>query len=208
MRRQRLSLFRRADWLQPLGLDPAGAGKIVSLFCYEPPALPQLLLHLAQQATELLVTAGRATAAMHAALGQLAATHAGWNARGLLRLHWLPLLSQRDYDHLLWACDLNFVRGEDSLVRGLLAGVPCIWQAYPQQDAAHHAKLDAFLAWLQPPPDLARTYRVWNGLAAGPLPAPDPAAWAAAAASARSRIEALPELATELGRFAAARVRI
>jgi len=203
---QRRAHFDRAAWLRPLGIRP-GAARVVSLFCYEPPALPELLRQLAQEPTELLVTAGRATAAMHAALAALAAEHAGWNARGLLRPHWLPLLSQRDYDHLLWSCDLNFVRGEDSLVRGLLAGVPCIWQLYPQDDYAHHAKLEAFLRWLRPPASLARSYRVWNGLEAG-LPAPDLGAWRAAAAETFTRIEALPELATELKRFAAGRGRI
>ena len=34
----------------------------------------------------------------------------------------MPALTQRDYDALLWACDLNLVRGEDSWVRALLAG--------------------------------------------------------------------------------------
>src|SRR5690606_6818466 len=107
-------------------------------------------------ATDLLVTSGRAAAATRAVLAQLRQGEPGWNAAGRLRLHWLPLFSQRDYDHLLWACDLNFVRGEDSLARALLAGRPFIWQLYPQQDAAHHDKLDAFLDWLAPAPGLAR----------------------------------------------------
>ena len=204
---QRRAFFRREDWLRPLGIAPSSA-RVISLFCYEPSALPQLLQELASEATELVVTAGRATAAAHGALAQLAATQAGWNAQGRLRLHWLPLLSQREYDHLLWSCDLNFVRGEDSVVRGLLAGAPCVWQIYPQQDDAHHAKLEAFLRWLQPPPEQARFHRVWNGLDAGPLPAPDPVGWAPAAAAALARIEALPELAAALQQFAAGRGRI
>ena len=40
---------------------------------------------------------------------------------------------------------LNAVRGEDSLVRALWAGQPFVWHIYPQDDGAHHAKLDAFL---------------------------------------------------------------
>ena len=42
----------------------------------------------------------------------------------------LPLLAQTDFDHLLWSCELNFVRGEDSLVRAIWAGAPFVWQAY------------------------------------------------------------------------------
>ena len=35
-------------------------------------------------------------------------------------------MPQDDYDHLLWQCDINFVRGEDSFVRAQWAGKPFI----------------------------------------------------------------------------------
>jgi len=185
-----------------------GAGQVVSLFCYEPPQLPELLRQLAAGPCDLLVTTGRAKAATEAALARLAGEHPGWNTGGHLRLHWLPLLSQREYDLLLWSCDLNFVRGEDSVVRGLLGGAPCVWQIYPQDDAAHHAKLEAWLAWLQPAPALARFHRIWNGLQPGSLPALDAAGWTPQAAAAQARALALPELVTKLGQFVLARGRI
>ncbi len=56
---------------------------------------------------------------------------------------------------MLWACDLNAVRGEDSLVRGLWAGKALVWHIYPQDDDAHHAKLHAFLDSLQAPASAA-----------------------------------------------------
>ena len=62
-----------------------------------------------------------------------------------LTLHAIPFVAQDDYDRLLWACDLNFVRGEDSFVRAQWAARPFVWQIYPQADGAHLAKLDAFL---------------------------------------------------------------
>jgi uncharacterized repeat protein (TIGR03837 family) len=65
--------------------------------------------------------------------------------KGNLRIYVLPFISQLDYDHLLQACDLNFVRGEDSWVRALWASKPCIWQPYIQAEDAHIAKLNAFL---------------------------------------------------------------
>jgi uncharacterized repeat protein (TIGR03837 family) len=49
------------------------------------------------------------------------------------------------YDRLLWACDLNFVRGEDSFVQAQLAARPLVWQAYPQHENAHLKKAAAFL---------------------------------------------------------------
>jgi len=64
--------------------------------------------------------------------------------RGALELRWLPFLPQRRYDELLWACDLNFVRGEDSFVRAQWAGRPLVWQPYRQEDQAHRRKLAAF----------------------------------------------------------------
>jgi uncharacterized repeat protein (TIGR03837 family) len=196
----RRAAFDRAAWLRPWGIAPEGA-RVISLFCYEPAALPALVDQLAHagEPTELLVTAGRAAAAVR----QLGAANAG-----SLRLHFLPLLSQRAYDHLLWSCDLNFVRGEDSLVRGILAGGPSVWQIYPQDDDAHHAKLEAFLDWLAPPADLRDFFLAWNGVTGGALPALDIARWQPAATSAFDRAQALPELATELVRFAARRGRI
>lgn len=56
-----------------------------------------------------------------------------------------PFLTSGDYDRLLWTCDLNFVRGEDSWVRAIWAGKPFIWQVYKQDDGAHLTKLKAFL---------------------------------------------------------------
>jgi uncharacterized repeat protein (TIGR03837 family) len=55
------------------------------------------------------------------------------------------MLDQDSYDRLLWACDLNFVRGEDSFTRAQFAARPLVWQAYVQDDDAHLPKLDAFL---------------------------------------------------------------
>lgn len=63
---------------------------------------------------------------------------------GQLTLHVLPFLPQNLYDHLLWLCDLNFVRGEESLVRAQWAGKPFIWHIYPTDDQAHWDKLHAF----------------------------------------------------------------
>ena len=75
-----------------------------------------------------------------------AVPHAGQVlARGRLSLAGIPFLAQDVYDRLLWACDVNLVRGEDSFVRALWAARPLIWQPYPQADDAQLAKLDAFL---------------------------------------------------------------
>ncbi len=199
---QRQARFDRAAWLRQLGLEPRGE-RLVSLFCYEPPALAQLLDHLATQAqpTRLLVTAGRSSAAVQAALEKKTRLQPSWNQRGLLSISYLPILSQIDFDHLLWACDLNFVRGEDSLVRALWADKPLVWQIYPQHDDAHHGKLEAFLALIGAPASLRRFHRTWNAIDAGPLQALDLAGWSDAAHAAHGRLMGQHDLVTRLLEF-------
>jgi uncharacterized repeat protein (TIGR03837 family) len=118
-----------------------------------------------------------------------------------LSISYLSLMPQTQYDALLHRCDLNFVRGEDSLVRALWAGKPFVWQIYPQGDGAHAAKLDAFLDWLQAPPDLRLFHRVWNGLSTAALPALNLPGWGAVALAARQRLLAQSDLVTQLMGF-------
>ncbi len=188
---QRQARFDRPAWLAAHGIPDAGGRPRVSLFCYEPAALPDLLTQLAGQRAQLLVTAGRATAAVRAC-----ALPAG------LEVHELPHLTQDDYDHLLWACDLNFVRGEDSLVRALWSGRPFVWQIYPQDDHAHHAKLEAFLRQIEAPPSLQAWHRRWNGLDSRPLAWPDLSGWQTAVLQARQGLLDQPDLLSRLLEFA------
>jgi len=189
----RQAQFDRAAWRQQLAPALAEGGRLISLFCYEPAGLPQLLAQLtAQGRDQLLVTPGRALAAVQQALPALGQAPQ-WHA--------LPYTDQNRFDQLLWACDLNLVRGEDSLVRALWAGQPLVWHIYPQDDQAHHAKLEAFLDWLQAPVSLRQFHRVWNGLVVGALPAldaPTLADWAACVQAARARALAQADLCTQL----------
>lgn len=57
-----------------------------------------------------------------------------------------PFVPQDQYDEVLWSCDVNFVRGEDSFVRAQWAARPFVWHIYPQEQGAHWVKLSAFLA--------------------------------------------------------------
>ena len=115
-------------------------------------------------------------------------------------------------DELLWASDFNCVRGEDSLVRALWAGQPFVWHIYPQHDGAHHAKLHAFLDWLQAPAPVRQFHCAWNGLApAHTLPvltAPLLAQWRDCVQAARTRLLAQDDLATQLLGFIAEKARI
>jgi uncharacterized repeat protein (TIGR03837 family) len=62
-----------------------------------------------------------------------------------LTIQIIPFMEQTEYDLLLWSCDFNFVRGEDSFIRAQWAIKPFIWNIYPQHEDAHQDKLDAFL---------------------------------------------------------------
>ena len=179
---QRQQTFDRAVWRQRHAPQLQPGGRLISLFCYEPAALPQLLQQLVGTPDHLLVTPGRPLAAVQQALAGMQQPPS-WSA--------LPYTDQNGFDDMLWACDLNLVRGEDSLVRALWAGQPFVWHIYPQDDNAHHAKLEAFLDWLEAPESLLQFHRVWNGLEKGKLPVLDQqvlAVWSACAFSAREKL--------------------
>ncbi len=194
-------LARHLPSLHTTALEPLEQAARVSLFCYEPKALPDVLRQADQDrtASDWLVTPGRAAHAV-AAVQQSLPPFAN------CRLHTLPQLSQVDYDHLLWSCDLNFVRGEDSLVRALWAGKALVWHIYPQDDNAHHAKLEAFLDWLQAPESLRRFHRTWNGLDARNEPWPgwdEVRSWGGCVQAARQRLLDLDDLSSQLLGFVA-----
>ncbi len=138
-----------AAFLAQFGVTPAEMASLkVSLFCYAHAPVAALLDVWQQggagQRVTCLVPEGVASDAVRAFLGAEAKAGAA-ATRGALTVRVLPFVPQPDYDQLLWACDLNFVRGEDSFVRAQWAGRPFIWHIYPQDDCLHHKKLRAFL---------------------------------------------------------------
>ena len=134
-----------AFW-QSLGLNTLKADALhVSLFAYENAALPALLDAWLQhpQPVICLIPEGKIVPQIAAWLGESDLPTGTVRRRAHLEFHVLPFMDQDRYDRLLWACDINFVRGEDSCVRAQWAAKPFVWQAYPQQENAHWAKLDA-----------------------------------------------------------------
>ena len=203
--------FDKRAWLTSQGvhLDDRSPEKLVSLFCYEPAALEALLTQFQQhglhgQPVRLLVCAGRATAAVKALVGDEIALQPNQHVRKLLSISYIDLLTQHEFDHLLWTCDLNFVRGEDSLVRALWAGQPLVWQLYPQSDDAHLAKLDAFMDFIDAPASLRNFHATWNRSAKpiNALPSPDLPAWSACIESTAQGLRRQTDLTTQLMRFA------
>jgi len=202
-RRRAFDTRGREAWLAQLGLALRPGERVVTLFCYDNPGVARLPGLLADTPVLLLLTPGPA-ARQWAALGAAAAGPA-------LRAHPLPWLPQPAFDELLWASDLAFVRGEDSLVRAHWAGGPFVWQAYPQHDGVHALKVQALLERMALPEDVAWLWRAWNGLVPMPQRLPGFArgsAWAAAAQRWHHQLAGpgrAADLATQLGAFVAAR---
>ncbi len=188
------------------GAPPAGALK-ASLFGYAGAPFAALLDALARHAGPVWVVApeGAASAALEA-------WRHGRPARGDFTALAVPFVDQDRYDELLWACDLNFVRGEDSFVRAQWAARPFAWHIYPTGDGAHWVKLAAFLARYTAGMDRGHAAaltamwegwnrgeavgRAWPAFAAGlPVFAAHAEAWAA-------RLAAQSELVSQLVGFA------
>lgn len=136
---------QQAYW-RSLGVPERAEGELrVSLFSYENDAVTGLLRAWEQGATRVVccVPEGRVLPQVAAFFGQANGKAGDAWQRGNLSLYVLPFVEQEHYDELLWACDVNFVRGEDSCVRAQWAGKPCVWHIYPQHDGVHMQKLRA-----------------------------------------------------------------
>ena len=158
------NLLARRDAAQMA--QPVREGLAVSLFCYETAPVAALVAALAASPcpVTLHVPEGKPLAAVSACFGNEAPP---WRC-GSLKVVPFAFLPQEGYDRLLWSCDVNFVRGEDSFVRAQWAGRPFVWQAYPQAESAHLDKLEAFLgrycAGLAPAAAAVAVdlFRAWN----------------------------------------------
>jgi len=200
------AIERLPAWLPSVPTGDAISTSVhrISLFCYEPPLLGSMLESLAthDQPTQLLVTQGRACQAVQALWGRQ-------TQMGSLSVHTLPWLTQPEFDVLLRHCDVNFVRGEDSVLRALWAGKPFVWHIYPQQDGADQPKLEAFMEQMQWSALVRELHRAWNGMP-GAAPGNNPlqilkpeagTAWKAEVLAARDKLLKMDDLTSQLLQF-------
>ncbi len=194
----------RTAWLAARGWQPREQERAVSLFCYDSAPLADWLDWLAVSPTLLLVPPGAPQRIVRSC-------KASNPAPERLRVLDIPWQTQDDYDRLLWSCDLNFVRGEDSFARAQWAEVPFIWQIYPQDDGAHWAKLDAFLdrfladTWERPSAALRALFHSWNGGGTRPASAPDAGEWRTHCQRWSHEMQAQDSLTNQLIAFCRAR---
>ena len=163
----------RTAFLAQLGIRVEAGERLASLFCYPNAPVNTLLAALHRDISgarwRVLVPAGVQVGDIPRDLREALVTP-------------IPFVPQLDYDPLLWSCELNWVRGEDSLVRALWSGRPFLWQAYRQHDDAHLAKLQALIQqWVdvaQPDAQSAQAWKQamlgWNTVAASADPQPEP----------------------------------
>jgi len=196
---------------------PAAGATVVSLFSYDEAPAADLFAawERLEEPTVVAVPEGKVATAVLGRLG-IAAPGAGQSLRrGGLEIRIVPFVAQPRYDELLWACDCNFVRGEDSFVRAQWAAKPMVWQIYPQRERAHWPKLEAFLdLYCEGLPEEAAAalrglWRAWNS--AGDAPVSIGEAWRAFRAQCgaleahalvwEQRLAAVGELSEKLAQF-------
>lgn len=63
---------------------------------------------------------------------------------------YLPYMNQNDWDKMMKGCSALVIRGEETMSRACLSGIPFIWQAYPQSEEYHLVKVKALLERMRP----------------------------------------------------------
>lgn len=205
-----------AFWKALVGVVPPGGALKLSLFTYERAPVGGLVEACAALSLPVWLVApeGIAAEALQTWSGGRDADRCG-DVQAFV----VPFLPQEQYDELLWACDVNFVRGEDSFVRAQWAARPFVWHIYPQAEGAHWVKLAAFLKGYSQgldPAAAAAVKALWDAWNAGgevpDVPAEVGAAWApfvdrrvplgAHARAWSTRLQMQPDLVTGLVQFA------
>ena len=136
----------------------------VGLFCYADAPMDSLIGELikpqnARSSVIHIPSGGNQKIMNHLVEKRLAEIKTGCKQ---MELRNLDSLTQINFDEMLWNNDLNFVRGEDSLIRAIWVGKPWIWQIYKQSDNVHFAKLNALLEQLECPSFVKEIHWGWN----------------------------------------------
>jgi uncharacterized repeat protein (TIGR03837 family) len=153
---------------QELGLPSRREGELcISLFCYDDAPIEELLSAwvISDVPIRVLVPQHSVNNAIGIFFGVDLPTAGQVLQSGKLQVCIIPFLTQDNYDELLWACDINFVRGEDSFVRAQWAERVFIWNIYPQAEHSHRLKLEAYLNLYterMPPEMSAAVFSLWN----------------------------------------------
>lgn len=158
---------RRMFWKSIAFDPPRDDAAVVSVFAYEGVPIEALLSVWAAGEVPVVacVPLGRLAPRIARDFGRTELKAGQTLARGSLELRLLRFVAQHQYDELIWSCDCNFVRGEDSFVRAQWGARPFVWNVYPQPEGAHWRKLEAFLdlyCAALPPETAASVRQMWK----------------------------------------------
>ena len=123
----------------------------VTLFSYENSHIKDIfsLLSTSAKKSEITVFEGKALNNLNQQLNLKLLPGQAFNLNDKISIKAVKMVSQDEYDDFLLSSDLNLVRGEDSIVRAMLSGIPFLWQIYVQEDNAHIVKLNSFFDRLE-----------------------------------------------------------
>ena len=95
----------------------------------------------------ILVAQGRGQQSFLDAVNEVSKTNCDKadNDEVKLNVKVLPYMNQHEWDKLLRECSILFIRGEESLSRACLSGIPFVWHAYPQSEEYQLVKVKALL---------------------------------------------------------------
>lgn len=62
----------------------------------------------------------------------------------------LDFINQDDWDLMMQNCSVLVIRGEESMARACLSGIPFVWNAYPQSEEYQLVKVQALLEKMRP----------------------------------------------------------
>lgn len=153
---------------QETGIQSRREGELcISLFCYDDAPIKELLSAwvISDVPIRVLVPQHSIDNAIGMFFGVDSPKAGQMLQSGKLQVCIIPFLEQDKYDQLLWACDINFVRGEDSFIRAQWAERPFVWNIYPQAEQSHRLKLEAFLNLYterMSPEMSAAIFSLWN----------------------------------------------
>lgn len=108
--------------------------------------------------TELLVAQGKGMISFMEAASQIKEKERHFV------LKQLSFMNQEEWDELMISCSFLFIRGEESLSRACLMGIPFVWHAYPQSDEYQLVKVNALLERMRrhfKPDDFEAVRKVW-----------------------------------------------
>jgi uncharacterized repeat protein (TIGR03837 family) len=132
-------------------IQPPSVDFTVLVFSY-PRDFTVLVRALALFQTDLARKQNPQTLNVNLASGISAAPfRSAWEAAGRpFPVTQLPFMEQTAWDRMLCVQSFLFIRGEDSLSRACLSGIPFVWHAYPQENNYQKVKVQALLDRMRP----------------------------------------------------------